>query len=158
MNPKQLRARFPYMFAGKNIGFDLARGWFPAFVKLCEDIDALLGDDEHGFHWVQLKEKFGSARYYWEMAGNTARLHLSLVSEDGVLEVGPSDPKGSLAARIQRLVNEATDATRSCCIVCGEPATLDQSQPYVLMLCAHHTMQRQQGELDSPWFSEEEEH
>lgn len=60
--PKELQARFPYMFEGDNIGIDIARGWMLGFQKLCEQIDELLGADKRGFHWTQCKEKFGSAR------------------------------------------------------------------------------------------------
>ena len=41
-NPKQLKARFPYQFAGKNIGLSISRGWSPLFEKLFSDIDHLL--------------------------------------------------------------------------------------------------------------------
>lgn len=156
MNPKQLKARFPYMFSGENIGFSFVRGWFPLFAKLCEDIDALLGEDKRGFHWVQIKEKWGFARFYWEMPDVPARLHVSVVTDSGVAEYGPSHAQGSLADRIAALVREATVATRTRCIVCGEAATLDQSHSYVLVVCQHHAEQRRLGKLDRQWFSEDE--
>jgi hypothetical protein len=88
--PKQLKDRFADMFAGQNIGFSFYRGWFALFENLSHDIDALLGQDKRGFHWVQLKEKFGSARFYWAMKGYANKLHLSVISEKGVLEFGPT--------------------------------------------------------------------
>lgn len=156
MNPKQLKARFPYMFAGENIGFSFYRGWFPLFAKLCEDIDALLGDDKRGFHWVQLKEKFGSVRFYWQMTGHAQQLQVTVFSESGVAELSKHHRDSTLGGQIEALVREATVATRSRCIVCGEAATLDQSDSYVLVLCQHHTAQHRLGALDMAWFSEEE--
>lgn len=142
-NPKQLRARYPYMFAGENIGFSFSRGWFALFSKLCHDIDQLLGENKRGFRWVQLKEKLGSARFYWEMEGYGQRLFHEV------------RPENSLVSQIAALVRETTAETRSSCIVCGQPGWLDQSQPHVLVLCEHHKQQRVQGVLD-PWFSDEE--
>jgi hypothetical protein len=155
--PRQLKERFPYMFAGQNIGFSFYRGWLALFENLCQDIDALLGQDKRGFHWVQLKEKFGSARFYWDMKGYANKLHVSVISEKGVLELGPHHPdSNSPAGQIEALVRAATAATRSRCIVCGEAATLDQSDSYVLVLCEAHARQRRLGKLDRPWFSDEE--
>jgi hypothetical protein len=57
--PKQLEARFPYMFAGQNIGFSFYRGWFALFENLCQDIDALLGQGKRGFRWVGIKNGLG---------------------------------------------------------------------------------------------------
>ena len=70
--PRELKARFPYMFRTADpFAFEFPKAWFPAFVKLCEEIDALLGDKKRGFCWLQTKEKFGSARYYWKMTGRS---------------------------------------------------------------------------------------
>ena len=49
------------------MGIFIPTGWRSIFEKLCEDIDALLGLDKRGFHFIQCKEKFGSARWYWGM-------------------------------------------------------------------------------------------
>lgn len=167
MNPKQLKSRYPYMFSGENVGFSFCRGWFPLFTQLCEDIDALLGPDKRGFHWVQLKEKFGSARFYWQMQGHAPNLHIALISARQVTTVvrGPGDgnangaggPPPSVNRRIDDLVQRATLATRSLCIACGQPGKPNQDEPWILVLCDVHAMQRRQGELESAWFDKEEQ-
>jgi hypothetical protein len=166
MNPKQLKARFPYMFAGENIGFSFSRGWFPLFQKLCEDIDALLGDNKQGFHWVQLKEKFGSARFYWKMKAQTPNLHIDLISASQVTGVvmrsndtGPDEAgaQSSVARRIDDLVGQAALATRSLCIVCGQPGKVNQDKSWMLVLCDEHATQRRQGKLGPAWFDQEEQ-
>jgi hypothetical protein len=155
MNPKQLKARFPCMFEGENIGFSFARGWQPVFEKLCEDVDALLGEDKRGFHWTQVKEKFGYARFYWSMKGQALRLHLSVDTAAGVDEFAPR-PVDGLTSQIDALVREATATTQSRCIVCGHAGAPDIYASYVLVLCEHHAKQHRLGQLDPPWFHDEE--
>lgn len=158
MNPKQLKAKYPYMFAGENIGLEFYRGWFALFEKLCQDIDSLLGPDKRGFHWTQLKEKFGSARFYWAIKGHKQTLHVNVITETEVIELTPTRRNdGSLASQIDALVRQATAQTRSRCIVCGEAATLDEYESYFLVLCERHARQRRLGEFDPSWFSDEEQ-
>lgn len=127
----ELIQRFPYQFKD-NIGICIARGWDPLFTKLCEDIDAVTNDDPHGlhygFHWTQVKEKFGTARLYWAIAGPRERCNA--------------------------LINVAQNQIDEICIICGtEPATIDYRGGYLLNLCEHHTKQRKADpeSLESPW-------
>jgi hypothetical protein len=126
-----VKERFPYQFSGDNIGLSMTHGWEPLFEKLCEDIDALLSDDNRKFHWSQLKEKFGSARFHWS------------IDYDGA----PTDLQKKIAA----LVNEAQAKTQQMCIVCGQPGKLDRSEPYVLVLCDEHIRQRADNKLPNFW-------
>lgn len=155
------------MFAGENIGLSFCRGWFPLFTQLCEEIDALLGPDKRGFHWVQLKEKFGSARFYWEMDGHRPAPMIDLISATQVTTVvrgakgsSPAEAGGSqpsIPRCIDNLVQRTTLATRSLCIVCGQPGKPNQDELWILVLCDAHAMQRRQGELESAWFDKEEQ-
>ncbi len=160
--PKQLKARFSYMFEGPNIGIDIARGWMPGFQKLCEQIDELLGEDKRGFYWRQCKEKFGSARWYWSMKGGGQQpLRLDIISDAGVVETAFQSPKSNrpedaLYERISELIDEAESKTQRACIVCGEPGKGDQQGGYVLVLCEEHIRQRKNGKLPELWLSEEE--
>lgn len=63
---ESLKLRFPDMFSGPTIHLEFYKGWFPDFVDLCFEIEALLGSYSDCFYWVQLKEKFGSYRMYGE--------------------------------------------------------------------------------------------
>jgi hypothetical protein len=51
-NTPHHQERYPYMFARKNMGIFIPTGWRPIFEKLCEDIDALLGQDKRGFQFM----------------------------------------------------------------------------------------------------------
>jgi len=128
----ELKQRFPYQFKGKNIGISIARGWDSLFTKLCEDIDAITSHDprglHYGFHWIQVKEKFGTARLHWEISGPRERCNA--------------------------LVHAAESQIRKICIICGTaPANIDDTGSYLLNLCEHHAKLRKADpqSLESPW-------
>jgi hypothetical protein len=82
---------------------------------LREQVDHLLGPDRDAFHWVQFKEKLGSARFHglWTHESRDAAV------------------KEAVAV----VVNRAVLASASTCIVCGAPAPV--AAPNV-PLCAVH--------------------
>jgi hypothetical protein len=124
--PKQITERFPYMFAGANIGLAVASGWCSTFEALCQDIDAELGQDKRGFHWCQCKEKLGVARWYWNMGPWQAR-----------------------PDRVRTLVDHAMAKTNHLCAVCGEPGQIDLQADWLLTLCPAHTPEnRRQQKMD----------
>jgi hypothetical protein len=163
MNPqKELEARFPYMFQGKHIGISVARGWLPMFSKLCEAIDNELGDDKQGFHWRQVKEKFGSGRFYFQFGRTKQTMQMDLFDSEGGLsfkaEEKPRKPKSAkqeVQKRIGEMIHKAEAHTNQICIVCGkEAADRDSTGGYLLVLCESHIKQRHEGPdcLDSPWY------
>jgi len=162
---RELKDRYPYMFSGKNIGISIPHGWMPIFEKLCEDIDTLLGQDKQGFHFVQLKEKFGSARWYWVMDKLEPQIRIDIMGDDGVrsLTIGGPDkakaktPVALLGERIGKLVSEAETKTEHSCIVCGEPSKADRHEYWVLQVCdVHKKMRRTKDGLPTFWPSEDE--
>jgi hypothetical protein len=67
----KLYERFPKMFRGKDKsiqesampwGVECGNGWFDVLWRLCEDIEKLNPPEE--FEVTQVKEKFGSLRFY----------------------------------------------------------------------------------------------
>jgi hypothetical protein len=128
----ELKQRFPYQFEGENTGIRIARGWDSLFMKLCADIDAITSDDprglHYGFHWSQVKEKFGTARLHWEISGPRERCNA--------------------------LVQAAQSQMGQICIICGTaPANIDDTGRYLLNLCELHAQQRKADpqSLESPW-------
>lgn len=120
---KRIQEQFPYQFSSdRSLGFAIPFGWIPGFYQLCTEIDKLLGDNKHGFSWVQVKEKFGSARYYWEMKG-----------------------KGPLRTQIAKMTLDAENATTDQCAVCGNRGSTDSTGGWLLVLCEDHALQRQTG-------------
>jgi hypothetical protein len=115
---EDLIKRFPYLFKDCIHGVSVPIGWAGLFTKLCEDVDALLGDNKRGFHWAQVTEKFG------------------------VLSVSFAVRKlPELADELYRLAGAATAQSRSLCAVCGQPGSLT-SEGYMMTLCDHHKEQR----------------
>lgn len=89
--PIDLIASFPYQFAGENIGIEFYRGWMDLFSRLCFAIDEALGDDKRGFHWSQVKEKWGAMRAYHHIdrtaeGANYAPVKISSQQPNGALK------------------------------------------------------------------------
>lgn len=152
-----LKARFPYQFEGGRLEIYVGAGWADIFTKLCEDVDQLLGADKRGFHWDQVKEKYGSARFYHQLGEMTPEIRLDLHSETGMASLvmpGESRPRAShypdevlsLVKGLRRLVIEAEKQTQHMCAVCGKLGELDRSQAWVIVVCPEHKALR--AELD----------
>lgn len=156
----QFRA-YRYMFAGKALELVMLAGWHAPFAQLCQDIDAALVEDKQGFHWVQLKEKFGQPRWYWEMQGEEGpQGDLWLDLQTGVpAQPGELAPRmtlrkkvpGEMRARIRAMVDGATDACAQRCMDCGADATRHVIRGWVMTLCeAHASQRRQDGQVPDP--------
>lgn len=170
---KELADLYPYQLKRRDafIGVDVAVGWFEKFVQLCAEIDRRLGPDKHGFQWVQIKEKFGSARAHFQMDVPD----LDEIEEDFTDLRGMVDSSGKplypdlppvktaqekqrlrelyaavqpLQLELRNLVCEFTRWSDRACIVCGEPGQADNSKPYILVLCPKHTADRKAGMLE----------
>lgn len=159
---KEIKALYPYQFGGKHLDQSIAKGWLPEFAELCKNIDELLGENKRGFHWVQLKEKFGSARYYWSIKGKRDSVRVDLISPKKLVsyETSPPGSKGqpqSLFDLLTELISSAEARTRDHCIVCGAPGKIDQKEGYVLVLCDMHAKQRACGDDLDIWPPEKDE-
>lgn len=75
---KVIKDKYPLLFEkhsrnGRKLNPDISIdfGWFPLFDNLCREIYDFFGvwNDRsvHGFRWVQVKEKFGGARFYYSV-------------------------------------------------------------------------------------------
>lgn len=137
-NPKELKARFPYQFEGEQISMSYTHGWFHLFSRLCADIDEALGVDKRGFHWRQVKEKFGQARVYYQ------------------LDEGVPDSEPDLAKQLMTLKVAAELASSKVCAVCGRPGSIDQDLGWMLALCEEHRRQVRAGIRPSIWFEEDD--
>lgn len=151
---KSLGALYPYQFQTTPLGINVAKGWMPIFTRLSADVDRILGEDKRGFHWSEVKEKFGSARFYYEFKGRKPDLRLDLQMPSGVLsQTVPferqirSDQDRSfeqINAEVRRLAMRAEVATRRVCLVCGKEGSQDVDAGYALVLCAEHQAQRRE--------------
>jgi hypothetical protein len=150
MNPEQLIAALPYQFAGKNIGITFHRGWQDLFVRLCFAIDEALGEDKRGFHWTQVKEKFGSLRAYTHLdptkdGSAYAPVVISEQQPNGALKqvsrLNESSARGDpVGKRIGALIEAACDEAAQTCCVCARPAKI-KNLGWVACLCDYHEKQ-----------------
>lgn len=158
--PAELKAAFPYMFARPmdTWAFSFARGWFPIIVHACNSIDALVRHDkyQHRFHWVQIKEKFGTLRLYWQARGMKG-VRVDLITPTGVLSAVPTAEgkgcDGLVATQIWRIVRAAEEKSARTCIVCGAAGTL-RGGGWALTLCDEHAQKPRAKDLDI-WFRSE---
>lgn len=168
--PQQLAHRFAYMFEGKHLGLSIARGWMPLFECLCVQIDTILGQDKLGFHWRQIKEKFGSGRFYWSAsphgdANPYAPVWFDILGPQGVLglQAQTVQPECAVTQRLDRigqLISELSQKSGEICIACGKPAAKPTVRHgYCLVLCAEHAALWNQGADLAPliWFDPSED-
>ncbi len=126
INPYQFRNSFSerYEFHG---------GWLSEFESVCGQVDALVGGHGSGFHWTQLKEKLGTARWYWSMSP--------------IVEADVRD-------KITQLVVDAENRTRYKCIVCGAK-TQGDGHSCDLPVCEAHQQYRSREAVPewviAPW-------
>lgn len=129
---------FPYMFNKHNIGFAFYLGWMPIVARACFDLDEILGEDRELFHWVQIKEKFGTLRLYHHLEGQSS-LRVDIHAPEGIqsLRMVPDQPS-ALQRLVGKRVARAEDESSSACLVCGDPAQTQPYSGYLLTLCGDH--------------------
>jgi hypothetical protein len=166
--PREIRARFPYMFDGPNIGITIHRGWIELFANVCVEVDVILYTDKRGFHWTQVKEKFGMARWYWTMDVDPSEtsvrqaVKFSEFNPDGtVTRLNPDDQKLTLTSIVDRIdaaIEAGQALTHAACICCGAPGQNDEFNGLYLVMCSEHKRERSRvGQTPSiAYFNEEE--
>ncbi|QTN22235.1 hypothetical protein HZ992_19030 [Rhizobacter sp. AJA081-3] len=123
----QLVNEFPRVFKGlQPSGSYLSRGWVSLVRELVRDIDALIGD-EHDFRILQLKEKFGTLRFYYQVDGRKT-INADLFLPDGTkrIQIPPHDVDELFVKLRERVARAETDSAHIC-ERCGAPGVLQRS-------------------------------
>jgi hypothetical protein len=133
---EDLQARYPYLFAGENIGHKFPAGWRGILERLYATIDAELSPDEKARVWiVQQKEKFGGLRVYL----SCAPMRVDLIDTDEVLSgYMPGVEPDDLHRRLAPLVRSAEAESLRTCIRCGAPGQARSVRGWRLTLCDDH--------------------
>ncbi|MGB3423951.1 MAG: hypothetical protein WBF84_17040 [Castellaniella sp.] len=108
--------RYPHLFPKGSLtwGFEMGDGWSELIVALFAHIDAVLKDAPGArFEVVQVKEKFGSLRFYYHLAG----VH------------------DSVAEEVRKAVDLADEASSHICEYCGRPGALSSSGGWFSSRC-----------------------
>jgi hypothetical protein len=125
-------------------------------MRLMSAIDAMLGDDlAAGFQVIQIKEKFGGLRFYFELKGRkdftvdvigVGRLQIPDLDED---EEGQATRPPELE-RISALVQAAEEEASRTCEVCGAPGALAPGG-WIATLCQRHAEIKRAGDQLGGW-------
>lgn len=147
LTPGQLKALYPYQFSAPGVArLDFAAGWMPVVVSMCRAVDALMRDrlDRYSFVWIQFKEKFGAARFAYQLR--------ELCDESGDEPESPETRE--LRQRLLEIRLKAELQTRTLCMVCGQPAQLADT-PWMLTLCPEHEEVHRRGERLSAYLDDQ---
>jgi len=158
---------YPYQFQG---GLQMiSRGWLPIFGRLCDEVDRTLGNDKQGFSWTVVREKFGVARFQFELdRARSSPVRLNIITPQGVMQQDldlPSDlstENPGLLHELGRLVVQAERESAGICQACGKPGEIDEHGGWLMLVCEEHKAQRRLGQYDLAvefvrlWTDEEE--
>jgi hypothetical protein len=112
------------------LGIAVGSGWLSVVEALLAAVDRELSPFElRRFQWVQIKEKWGGLRAYYDLDGQPAALHADVMSLDGVTHLVVHEKRDPLAEKLHALVTAAVTQAARTCELCG-------SEEQVL-LCAH---------------------
>jgi hypothetical protein len=142
----RLVAAHPRLFGGTSpaIHSYLMPGWFDLVDKLCTDVETVLGDDTKKFRVLQLKEKFGALRFYYEL-GKTSDRRVDLVAVSGTLSLRSKTEGATKMDLVRRLVDEAEARSTQVCERCGRAGELRKVSSWLTALCDEHAKQAEES-------------
>ncbi len=138
----RLVAAHPAMFRGGSpaVTSHVPPGWYELVDKLCEDIESALDPAElERFECRQIKEKFGTLRFYWRY-GTSIRPRVDLLSTEEFVSFEALPPE--LDARMQmlhELIDAACSASGTICDTCGSLGRLLTVNGWWMTRCPEHT-------------------
>ena len=123
----QLMHEFPRVFNGEQPASSyLSPGWVALVRELLRDIDALIGD-EQDFRILQLKEKFGTLRFYYQVDGRkTINADLFLPEGTKRIQIPPQDVDERFVKLRERVAKAEADSAHIC-ERCGAPGVLEKA-------------------------------
>ena len=147
---EQLIDTYPRLLRGTGpvIPGYIGAGWHPIVMRLMAGIDALLDDElAAGFRLIQVKEKFGGLRFYFDLNGRkdftvdifgVGRLRIPDQDKDGL------PPRPAELDHINQLIRSAEEEASRTCEACGRPGELRKGG-WVVTLCEHHARIKEAG-------------
>jgi hypothetical protein len=156
-----LIAAHPALFRGEEprVSSHLPTGWYGIVDRLCTDLERILDARAPQFSIAQIKEKFGSLRFYWDLDGEPSPLFADVLgslpadialatfpTESGTEVVVAATAVGTrisirgtdaLSRAIAALVTEAEAESTRTCLTCGQPGRL-WTDGWLHVACDHH--------------------
>ncbi len=142
---------------------DVCLGWLAAGLWTVAVLYATLGFRQFSFHFTQIKEKFGSARFYWTMRREAEdgpmRVKFNDFTESGqVVHLSRNktlESATNLAQRVAAIIDAAELETEHLCIACGKPGESTNRQGYVLVVCPEHAPRFMNRTLENYWLDDD---
>ena len=132
---KQLKVRYPYLFAGPNRGIEFPGGWLGILKKLYGKIDAALPANKKASVWIeQQREKLGGLRVY--LCAASTQIHVISCTGPGIQPL--SRDQTNLHFQLAKLIRDAKDLSRRTCMICGAQGKLRTRRGWRVTLCSKH--------------------
>ena len=111
---------YPWLTEEDSWADEIPIGWRNSFFKnMCDELIAVLGDYVNNFEIIQLKEKYGSMRLYWNW-------------KDEDLLTGKQI--SNLTSTIYDVISKYETISYHTCVRCGKPST-GYTKPWILPVC-----------------------
>lgn len=151
---QELMGRYPRLFSGANaaLGVWYPLGWDGLMVRMCTALDALLSDPEaQRFRVEQVKEKFGTLRFYYSVDGRPkTTVDVVGLGPHTRLENRPRPRRRFPAKEVDALISAAESESGVTCATCGQPGVLRKYRwLYVACDSCDALRRRKAGEGDS---------
>ncbi len=138
MSLEQLIERYPRLFRGEppHVYSHVPAGWMGPLTELLDSIDGRLDDVmAQRFRVGQIKEKFGSLRFYWSL-DRQGGVVLDALGPGGAMPRPhrPEDPM-RLFQEINDWVQEAEEKSARLCQDCGAPSRVRSHGGWMTTCC-----------------------
>lgn len=111
---------YPWLTEEDSWADEIPIGWRDSFFEnMCDELIAVLGDYVNNFEIIQLKEKYGSMRLYWNW-------------KDEDLLTGKQI--SNLTSAIHDVISKYETISYHTCVRCGKPSA-DYTKPWILPVC-----------------------
>lgn len=123
-------------------GCAVGDGWFALLFDMCKELAELYANEnsEIDIVPVQVKEKFGKLRFYYNIQGNEIGIHALDFLGVGGLRFSQSDTE--LHKKARDIVRKYEDKSKFVCEVCGCEGELRTDLSWILTLCEKHYIER----------------
>lgn len=105
----------------ENYGFELGDGWFQLIYDLCTEIEDIYKEYNQPvtMKLVQVKSKFASLRWYYDLPGKEARIHAFDFIGSASIRMYPEAEDNSLESKIAECVRKYEAKSTTVCENCG---------------------------------------
>ena len=111
---------YPWLTEEDSWADEIPIGWRDSFFKnMCDDLIAVLGNYINEFEIIQLKEKYGSMRLYWNWKNE------NIFTEEQI---------HNLTNTIRDVISKYEAISYHTCVRCGKSST-GHTKPWILPVC-----------------------